>query len=417
MSHRRHGRINHHNPRPGKDPGDVPSPRRPPPPARSAEGKADLAAPIGRLVAIPLLLAALVTAGSPGWGSYTIRRGDTLEAIAARYGTTVSRLVEVNRLPGNGNLIYAGESLRVPAAQAGLGQPHRHDQAQAPRRGRRQPDQDRQNVRRAPGRHRPGQPPAVVVGRAARRHARRTGDAQGRPTPRRGAARTRSPAAPTPRRSCAAAARNRAILANRSVPSRAAMRALIVTTAKQQGVDPALALAISWQESGFNMRAVSVANAIGAMQVIPSTGDWISSVVGRRLDLLKPRDNVTAGVVLLRILTRSASQRTRGRGLLPGPEVRPRARDVPRHQAVRRQHPGPEEAVRGSLAPDRRARRCRGRQRAGRRLAGWTRRFRTPWSGACSTVVTTSSRGWRAAAWPPSTSPWTAGSTARSRSR
>ena len=69
---------------------------------------------IGRLVAIPLLLAALVTAGSPGWGSYTIRRGDTLEAIAARYGTTVSRLVEVNKLPGNGNLIYAGDGLVIP---------------------------------------------------------------------------------------------------------------------------------------------------------------------------------------------------------------------------------------------------------------------------------------------------------------
>jgi N-acetylmuramoyl-L-alanine amidase len=96
------------------------------------------------------------------------------------------------------------------------------------------------------------------------------------------------------------------------------MRALIVRTAKQQGVDPALALAISWQESGFNMRSVSVANAIGAMQVIPSTGDWISSVVGRRLDLLKPRDNVMAGVVLLKILTRSASQRTAIAGYYQG---------------------------------------------------------------------------------------------------
>ena len=82
------------------------------------------------------------------------------------------------------------------------GQPHRHDQAHAPRRGRRQPDQDRQDVRRAPGRHRQGQPAAGVVGRAARRHARRTGDPQGRQLCGAGAARTRSPVAPTRLRSC-----------------------------------------------------------------------------------------------------------------------------------------------------------------------------------------------------------------------
>jgi hypothetical protein len=41
-------------------------------------------------------------------------------------------------------------------------------------------------------------------------------------------------------------------------------------------------------------------------------------VVGRRLDLLKPQDNVTAGVVLLKILTRSASQRTAVAGYYQG---------------------------------------------------------------------------------------------------
>ena len=137
------------------------------------------------------------------------------------------------------------------------------------------------------------------------------------------------------------------------------MRALIVRTAKQQGVDPALALAISWQESGFNMRAVSVANAIGAMQVIPSTGEWISSVVGRRLDLLKPRDNVMAGVVLLRILTRSASQRAAVAGYYQGlRSVRERGmfpdtkRYVANILALRKQFGG-------QLARDRRARRSR----------------------------------------------------------
>ena len=99
---------------------------------------------------------------------------------------------------------------------------------------------------------------------------------------------------------------NKQTLNNKAVPTRAQMRALVEKTAKKYGVNVSLALAIAYQESGFNMRAVSPANAIGVMQVIPSTGEWISSVVGRDLDLLDPKDNVTAGVVLLSYLTRNA---------------------------------------------------------------------------------------------------------------
>jgi soluble lytic murein transglycosylase-like protein len=49
-----------------------------------------------------------------------------------------------------------------------------------------------------------------------------------------------------------------------------------------------------------------VANAIGAMQVIPSSGLWASDLSGRRLNLLNAQDNITAGMVILRSLTRSA---------------------------------------------------------------------------------------------------------------
>src|SRR5690242_18709178 len=71
---------------------------------------------VAKAVGVPLLVAGLVTAGSPGWGLYTIKQGDTLSAIAARYHTTVAKLVEANRLPGNGNLILAGTALKVPGA-------------------------------------------------------------------------------------------------------------------------------------------------------------------------------------------------------------------------------------------------------------------------------------------------------------
>ncbi|WP_052593292.1 lytic transglycosylase [Luteipulveratus mongoliensis] len=105
----------------------------------------------------------------------------------------------------------------------------------------------------------------------------------------------------------AAARANREALRHADVPSRSQTRDLIVKTARRYGVSPKLALAIGWQESGWNQRAVSVANAVGVMQVMPGTGQWCSDIAGRKLNLLNTRDNVTAGVVLLRWLTTHAS--------------------------------------------------------------------------------------------------------------
>ncbi|HSX67567.1 lytic transglycosylase domain-containing protein [Nocardioides sp.] len=85
-------------------------------------------------------------------------------------------------------------------------------------------------------------------------------------------------------------------------PSRATVRKAIVRTARAHGVDPELALAISWQESGWQMHHVSWASAIGAMQVLPTTGTWMSMYAGRPLKLTLLRDNVLAGVLLLKVL-------------------------------------------------------------------------------------------------------------------
>jgi len=92
---------------------------------------------------------------------------------------------------------------------------------------------------------------------------------------------------------------NKNYLDSVDVPGRSEMQSLIRSTAQRMGVDPALALAHAYQESGFNMRAVSPANAVGVMQVLPSTSDWIASRIGQDLNVLNPRDNVTAGVAVI----------------------------------------------------------------------------------------------------------------------
>lgn len=91
--------------------------------------------------------------------------------------------------------------------------------------------------------------------------------------------------------------------------SRALVRRVILKRARNLGVSPSLALAIAWQESGWQQRQVSYAGALGVMQVMPGTGQWMSSQVGRRLNLRNLHDNVTAGVALIKILRGQASLR------------------------------------------------------------------------------------------------------------
>lgn len=90
----------------------------------------------------------------------------------------------------------------------------------------------------------------------------------------------------------------------RSLPDlpRAQVRRMIVRQADRAGVDPHLALAVAWQESGWQMDVISSAGAIGPMQVLPSTADWMEQYVGHRLQPRKLRGNAITGTTLLRVL-------------------------------------------------------------------------------------------------------------------
>jgi N-acetylmuramoyl-L-alanine amidase len=262
-------------------------------------------------MAVPVLTVAVITGGSPGFGAYKVKQGDTLSHIASRYGTTVRTLVALNKLPGNGNALYAGEVLTIP----GKGTPTTATRPAKRSLGRvtyvvksgdtisaiaKRFKCSQANLLAANGLHNSdriyaGKPLQVPVKICPK------------PKPKPAATRNNTFAGRTYADHVVAQAnRNRATLKKRKLPTQSQMRSMIVSTSKRYGLDSELALAVSWQESGWKQRVVSPADAVGAMQVISSTGTFASSIVGRKLDLLEPQDNVTAGVVLLSRLTAAA---------------------------------------------------------------------------------------------------------------
>jgi LysM repeat protein len=74
--------------------------------------------------------------------------------------------------------------------------------------------------------------------------------------------------------------------------------------ASANGVSPAFAAAIGYQESGFNNDLVSSAGAVGVMQILPGTWDWINRTMtaGTGLNPASATDNVRAGSLMLHSL-------------------------------------------------------------------------------------------------------------------
>jgi LysM repeat protein len=91
-------------------------------------------------------------------------------------------------------------------------------------------------------------------------------------------------------------------------PPASATAALLATAAREYGLDPTLVQAIAWQESGWQQGLTSEAGALGIMQVLPETGDWVASdIVGVPLNIANSAsDNVTAGTALFAWLREQA---------------------------------------------------------------------------------------------------------------
>jgi LysM repeat protein len=216
--------------------------------------------------------------------THTVRHGENLTWIAARYGTGIDAIVVANGIV-DASYIRAGQQLTIPAAV----QPVSASPAAAPAA--------------------PAASHLVASGETLSGIAVRYGvsvqalvaangilDASyirsgkrliipGAPAP--GAAAASPAGLPEPMRTL--------------VASRDAVRQLIVAEAQRQGVPAAFALAVAWQESGWQQGVVSSAGAIGVMQLIPATGDWVSaSMLGEPVNLWDAHANVRAGIRLLR---------------------------------------------------------------------------------------------------------------------
>jgi murein DD-endopeptidase MepM/ murein hydrolase activator NlpD len=203
-----------------------------------------------------LVLAGPATAAHAGHGGlpdgrrvveHVVRRGDTATSLAVRYHAWTAELIEHNHL-GPDATLRVGDRIEVPVVVSAV------------RRADAEPRADRRR------------PAGKWADRARERAAdRRTPPATGRDRVRR----------------------------------------TIAAAARRHGVDPDLALAMAWQESGWQMDVVSTAGAIGAMQVLPTTGTWMELYADRSLRLRRLRDNVEAGVRLLRVLDDHTSSRRR----------------------------------------------------------------------------------------------------------
>lgn len=243
-----------------------------------------------RTIGLLVLVIAVLTAGAPSM--IRIKPGDTLSELAATHHTTVAALQQANHL--SGTMIYAGRLLTIPGsatpAVTSTTSTREITTSYLVRSG------------------------DSLIGLAQRFHTTTSQIIQRNRLTHTMiwigqrlsfvslATTTSTTASPVAEAVARSASLHRSQLSRTQLPSKGAVQALIRTAATRHGVPVPLALALAYQESGFQMSVVSPVDAVGAMQVLPSTAHTLGLIHGRTFNLLVAADNVEAGVVLLRDL-------------------------------------------------------------------------------------------------------------------
>jgi LysM repeat protein len=258
----------------------------------------------GKSLTVPAPGTAPTTAAAPAGiaaatpaplGGYRVRLGDSLSAIAAEHGVGLAQLAAANGLDPQGVLL-AGTSLRLPGASAATTPATTQTSTTAPATT---------SASGGAGGH------YVVPGDTLTGIAAANGITPASLAAANGLSPDAFVIAGTRLRIPAAAPAASVPVTAATTPATTTAgggrltAAQIGSIAAQHGAPSSLATAIAWQESGFNNNMVSVANARGIMQVIPSTWDYVQNNLGAgRLDPASPTDNVRAGSMLLARLLR-----------------------------------------------------------------------------------------------------------------
>ncbi len=197
------------------------------------------------------LLAALVMALLPASAAadypHVVEPGETLTSVAATDGLSVEAIADANGISSEAPLV-AGQILYIPPQSAGLATPA----------------------------------PSQTADDTADQANGTTGEAT---TPTSQASYTTEATSPQPTAEFASAAE-------------------ITYVADEYGVPASLAEAVAWQESGWNNDEVSGIGAVGVMQIVPATWDWIDRYLtpSAPLGTASASENVRAGVLLLQQL-------------------------------------------------------------------------------------------------------------------
>ena len=213
---------------------------------------------------------------------HVVQPGESAWEIARRYEVSLQSLVSANQL-ANPSLIRPGQRLSIPGAQpAPWSQPAESAQ---PRQHRVAAGESVWSIAR-----RYGVTVSAVVGanQLSNPSLIRIGQVLSIPASSGSAAGAPATTASMPEEM------------SRLVAARADVGRLIEAAARTEGVPVPLALALAWQESGWQQSAVSPAGAIGVMQITPPTADWVAgTMLHAPVDLWQMRSNLQAGLRLL----------------------------------------------------------------------------------------------------------------------
>jgi N-acetylmuramoyl-L-alanine amidase len=267
------------------------------------------------LALIVAAAAALGSACAATAGGYRVRAGDTLTAIAQNQGTSVAVLERLNRL-APGDTLLAGSVLRLPrpagAVQRYTVRPGETLTGIAVRYGTTAAAIARESGRKIEQTLVIGTVLRVPVARRAaiparaERYTTRPGDSLSAIAMRYGVSLGALAALNHLRLDRPLWVGVRLKLPAQTLAhateafDRSTVRGSLVYWANHYGVDPRLATALAWMESGFNNSLVSPIGAVGVMQITPDTWDYVEQVLllGQRV----PHDadgNVRVGVALL----------------------------------------------------------------------------------------------------------------------